>query len=80
MQADDVEQKLMTVMCQVFKLPSEAIAPEASRKNVEQWDSLKHLNLMLALEDAFDVEFSDNVIATIASFNLIAQTLRAKRS
>ena len=79
MQTDPLEQKLSRVMCQVFRLPGESIAPEASRKNLEQWDSLKHLNLMLALEDAFGIEFSDNEIASIDSFAVLAQALRAKQ-
>ena len=80
MQTDTVEKRLRSVMCQVFKLPGEAITPHASRKNLGQWDSLKHLNLMLALEDAFGVEFSDNEIAAIDSFGALAETLRAKQS
>lgn len=76
----DIEKKLATVMCQVFKLPGESITPEATRKNLEQWDSLKHVNLMLALEDAFGVEFSDNEIATIDTFEVLVQTLQAKQS
>ena len=80
MQREDVEKKLTTVMCQVFKLPGESIAPQASRKNLEQWDSLKHLNLILALEDAFGVEFSDNEIANIDTFEALVHSLKAKQS
>ena len=79
MQREEVVKKLTTVMCQVFKLPGESIAPEASRKNLEQWDSLKHLNLMLALEDAFEVEFSDGEIASIDTFEALAQSLQDKQ-
>ena len=78
MQSDATEQKVRKVMGQVFKLPVESIAADASRENLEQWDSLKHLNLMLALEDALGVEFSDSEIAEINSYQGLVTALRDK--
>ena len=78
MQSDATEQKVRKVMGQVFKLPVESIKADASRESLEQWDSLKHLNLMLALEEALDVEFSDSEIAEINSFQGLVTALRDK--
>ena len=80
MHHNDIAKKLTTVMSQVLKLPEESISPDSSRKNLEPWDSLKHLNLMLALEDAFEVEFSDGEIASIDTFEALVQSLQAKRT
>lgn len=80
MQSELIEQKMRKVMGQVFKLPVESIAADASRENLEQWDSLKHLNLMLALEDALGVEFSDAEIAEINSYQGLVTALRHKSS
>ncbi len=78
MHQDDVDPKLRTVMGQVFKLAPEDIPSQASRDELPQWDSLKHLTLMLALEDAFGVEFSDHEIAGIRSFTDLAVALRSR--
>lgn len=78
MQGNVTEQKMRKVMSQVFKLPEQSIAEDASRENLAQWDSLKHLNLMLALEEALGVEFSDTEIADIDSYQGLLTALRDK--
>lgn len=80
MALDTLEVRLRNVMSQVLTLPGESIELGASRKNLAQWDSLNHLNLMLALEDEFGVEFSDNEIASIDSFTSLAETLRGRQN
>lgn len=80
MASDAIEDRLRNVLSQVLKLPRESIGLGSSRKNLAQWDSLNHLNLMLALEDEFGVEFSDNEIASIDSLRSLAETLRGRQN
>lgn len=42
-----------------------------SQKNCENWDSLRHLNLIVELEDAFDVSFEPEDIAEMKDINSI---------
>jgi len=42
---------------------------------VESWDSLRQMNLVLALEDEFSVRFPEEQIDRLVSFQLIRQAL-----
>ena len=39
--------------------------------SVEQWDSLRHMTLVLAIEDAFAITIPDEEAANITSWPLI---------
>jgi len=39
------------------------------RSAITEWDSLKHIELLLAIEEEFSVEFSDFEIAKLQSIN-----------
>jgi acyl carrier protein len=43
---------------------------------VEQWDSLRHMNLVVALEEEFRVRFTDQQIDELLSLRLILLTLK----
>ncbi|PYS24697.1 MAG: acyl carrier protein [Acidobacteria bacterium] len=55
----DVEQ----VFRMVFEHEDLEIFPQMTANDVENWDSFHHLNLILALEERFDVRFSSEEIA-----------------
>jgi acyl carrier protein len=62
-------------MARVFEVPSSAISDQASPQTVAQWDSLRHMNLILALEGEFKIEFSDQEIPEIFSLQRIEQAV-----
>jgi acyl carrier protein len=65
------ETKLKSVMAKVFGVPVEAITGDASPDSIEKWDSLRHMNLVLALEEEFGVELTDDQVVEILSYPLI---------
>jgi acyl carrier protein len=69
-------ERIRMVMGAVFKLEPAEISNEATPGNIEQWDSLRHMNLVLALEDEFGVRFRDNQMEQLISFPLIEYSLR----
>jgi acyl carrier protein len=62
----------------VFGVPASDLTPDSSPQTVEAWDSMGHLNLVLALEQAFNVQFSPEEIAGMTSVRLAAETLAKK--
>ncbi len=74
----DIENKTQAVMAKVLQTSEREISVDASRKNMSAWDSLAHMNLMLALEDEFGVEFSDQEIADCDSLQLLLDILQSK--
>lgn len=63
--------KIKRVMSVVFEIPIESIADDASSDNIENWDSLRHLNLILALEEEFGVSIPDEEVGNLINYKLI---------
>ena len=68
--------KLKQVLARVFNIDPEIITEQASPDNIENWDSLRHMNLVLALEEEFNVEFTDDQVVEILSYQLIKLVLQ----
>jgi acyl carrier protein len=49
---------------------------DTSQKNLSEWDSLRHLNLIVALEDEFDVNLEPEQISIMTSFASVIEELR----
>lgn len=65
------EQKLREVLSKIFEVPLNEITEHASPDTIGTWDSLRHMNLVVALEQAFNVELSDEEVVDILSYKLI---------
>ena len=63
--------KIKQVMSAVFEIPVESIADDASSDNIENWDSLRHLNLILSLEEEFGVSIPDEEVGNLVNYKLI---------
>lgn len=70
------EQELKQVMADVFGVGIDTINESSSVDTVPSWDSLKHLNLVLALEGKFNVTFSEEQTIEILSYPLIKVVLK----
>ena len=68
------------VMSQVFGLPIESILDEATTETLDGWDSIAHLNLVMALEDEFGVRFGDDQILGLSSCEAIADAVARARA
>lgn len=62
----------------VFSVDIESLTEDASPDNIEAWDSLAHLNLAVALEEAFSVELSEEDIMELMNFKLIELKIKEK--
>jgi acyl carrier protein len=69
------EEELRQVLVDVLGLEVSAINETTSVDTVKQWDSLKHLNLVLALEEKFNVTLSEEQTVQILSYPLIKVVL-----
>ena len=66
-----VNMKIKEVMSAVFEIPLESISDDSSYDNIENWDSLRHLNLILALEEEFEVSIPDEEVGNLVNYKLI---------
>jgi len=73
-----MEDRVKKVMSDVFNIDAGLINNESSPDNIENWDSLKHMNLIVALEEEFEIEFDDEEIVDSMNFALIMYILANK--
>jgi acyl carrier protein len=76
--SNTLEDRIKNVMSAVFELPIDQITDDSSPDNIDGWDSLKHMNLVVALEDEFDVQFTDDNIIELINMKLIKTVLLEK--
>lgn len=65
------EDKLKQVVADVLEADPATIGPDFSMDTVECWDSLRHMTLVLAIEDAFNISIPDDEAADVTSWPLI---------
>lgn len=80
MNLDHGRQRVFKVVGQVMGIPPEQITDESSPDTIKEWDSLRHMNLILALEEEFGVNFSDEQIVELLNVGLIVETVRSIES
>jgi acyl carrier protein len=76
MSAEEVETRASAILSEVFGLDPDEIGPDTSRDTVENWDSLGHLTLVLALEEEFEIQLDDEETGAAVSFELITALVR----
>jgi len=77
---DEVLEQVRQIAADVFVVPVETIGLESSPETIEVWDSLKHINLIMALEQAFDLEIVPEEMAEIKSIGDAARIVQSKLS
>ena len=77
---DSIRDKLRQVLADVFYIEESEINESTSIETVDSWDSLQHLNMILAIEQTFGVRFSTKEIENLRSFSIILTTLEERSS
>jgi len=73
---DDLVVRLIDVAADVFGVPAAALSADSSPESVEAWDSISHLNLMLAVEQSVGVRIEPERMAELTSLSKIAEAIR----
>ena len=74
-----MEDEIKNIMSAVFGVPADSINNESSSTTIESWDSLKHIHLVVSLEEEFEITFSNEEIAEIMNYSLIKSVLIEKK-
>ena len=66
-----MKKKIKEIMAKVIKIDASSITDDVQQKDIEAWDSLAHLNLILELESEFNVSFEPEEIGVMTSIRSI---------
>ena len=70
--AENTLDEIRQLVTDTFGLEVAAVGAETSPETVEAWESMSHLNLMLALESRFGISIDPSEIPTLVSVQAIA--------
>jgi acyl carrier protein len=75
---DQVFDKVRRLASELFDVPAGDITAESSPAALENWDSVQHLNLVLALEEEFGVKFEPEDMEKMQSIGQAVQVVSSK--
>jgi acyl carrier protein len=70
--------RLAEIFQDVFDEDSIAVTPELSAKDVDGWDSLTHIRLMLTVEKAFKIRLSVPEIGKLENVGDLVMLIKAR--
>ena len=73
-------EDVCAIAADIFQVAARRITLESSPDTIESWDSLQHLNLILALEQSFGLEFEPEEIERMTSIGAILAILEEKQA
>lgn len=71
-----MEDRIKNIMAAVFEISISDIDDESSVDTIKSWDSLKHMNLIIALEEEFQITIPDEEVGNLISYPLIVLILK----
>ena len=78
MERQAVYEKLTTVFRSVFDEDDLVLTPQMTADDVEGWDSLTHIRLVLAVSKAFGLKFSASEVGGFKNVGEFADVIAAK--
>ena len=75
---NNFDKKLINLMAAVFKVQPSKIDKRITNRDIENWDSLRQINLVSAIEVEFKIEISIEEASEMLSYNIISKIIREK--
>jgi acyl carrier protein len=70
-----MNSKIKKIMARAFEVPVEQITENSSQDNIDTWDSLHHIKMIVFLEREFNITIPDDKVGNMITFKLIALTV-----
>lgn len=66
-----MRDRVVAVIAAVLKLPASALNDQSSPDDIASWDSLQHLQIILALEEEFGLQFAPDDIDHLQTVGML---------
>jgi acyl carrier protein len=75
---NDTLSEVKDLIASTFSIPLESVADNSSGQTIEQWDSVGHINLVMAVEQKFGVSFTMDEIMHLRDVGAICRAVTEK--
>jgi len=79
-QYPEINERLLRIFRDSFDRPSLEIRDTYSAKDIAGWDSLMQVNLIVSVEEEFDLRFSSKEISGFSNIGDMKRAIVAKKS
>jgi acyl carrier protein len=75
---NNIYSQVIEIMASTFRVDVTKIPENADPSSLSEWDSIKHLSLIIALEEHFQIRFTDDDTVELISLPLIVLVIESK--
>ena len=75
---EEIRERVIKVVSEVLEVPAGKVADADKFTNLEEWDSLFHLNVVLGIEKEFGLHFDLQEVMLINSINSTSDLINQK--
>ena len=75
---EQIYQRLTEIFREVFDDPSLVLTPEMKAGDVPDWDSLNHINLIVAVEARFKIKFKSTELESLRNVGHLVELIEKK--
>jgi acyl carrier protein len=80
MTTDEIKNRARNALAKALKIDPATISDNASQMDLSAWDSVRHMNVVLALENEFEIEFDDAELPKLTSLPLMVAAVEKHRA
>ena len=71
-----MEDKIKEILATILEIDQSDVNNDTNPDTVSSWDSLRHMKLVFAIEDEYDVQFSDDQIIQLTDVGKIINCIK----
>ncbi len=78
MNRTEITEKVNEIFCDIFDDDELVITDETTAADIEDWDSLEQINILVAIEKAFKIKFSVGEVEGLKNVGEMLDLVEAK--
>lgn len=75
---DNILEELQSIFRDILDQPNLVLTPASNASNVEDWDSLAHINLVTSIEKHYKIRFALGELQELKNVGEMIDLIRAK--
>lgn len=75
MTKEEIKIRARDALAKALKVDPQTIGDHASQMDLSNWDSVRHMNVVLALENDFGIQFEDADLPKLTSLPLLVAAI-----
>ena len=72
----EIESRVKNILSSILGVSEDEINKDSSPNTIETWDSMKQIDLVISLEEEFEIEFFNEQIIQIVDYKSLVEVLK----